>query len=54
MFVLAPTILTTKQHYFVDLLGGLAMGALGIALATAIVRFVHGLPAQPAQSSVHA
>lgn len=28
--LLCPTILTTKQHYFADLLGGLATGAFGI------------------------
>ena len=32
--LLAPTILTLKQHYFWDLLAGLATAALGIAVAT--------------------
>lgn len=31
--LLCPTILTTKQHYVVDLVGGLATGALGVWLS---------------------
>ena len=34
--VLAPSILTTKQHYFWDLIGGLAAAAIGVSIATVV------------------
>jgi hypothetical protein len=35
--LLAPTILTTKQHYFWDLLGGLGFALIGILVSTVTV-----------------
>lgn len=37
--VLAPSILTTKQHYAVDLFGGLAVATIGIGVSMAMRRF---------------
>jgi hypothetical protein len=34
--VLAPTILTTKQHYLWDLLGGLVAAAIGVTISNAV------------------
>jgi PAP2 superfamily len=36
--LLAPTILTTKQHYFWDLLGALAIVAASLAVAHVVIR----------------
>ena len=47
--VLCPTILTTKQHYVVDLLGGLATGAFSIWLSEAWLRRRASVPAATAQ-----
>jgi hypothetical protein len=37
--LLAPCILTTKQHYVVDLFGGLAVAAISISVSMAVRRY---------------
>jgi membrane-associated phospholipid phosphatase len=44
--LMCPTILTTKQHYFVDLLGGAFTGWLGLILADRFPFLMRFLPKQ--------
>jgi membrane-associated phospholipid phosphatase len=45
--LMCPTILTTKQHYFVDLLAGAFTGWLGLRLAQSFPFLLRFLPKKP-------